>query len=70
MKLYFLSVIKLLDGYGYYDTKVVIAKNETETRKLSNRYVGEEGKIWEDKSLVACERINYWNRTMLDEKLD
>jgi hypothetical protein len=58
MMLYLLEMIMVLDrGYDYYEAKLVRAKSEDEARKIANEIVGDEGKIWEDKELVACKII-------------
>jgi hypothetical protein len=44
-------------GYDEYDAKVVRASNEGEARRIANEHVGDEGRIWTNKDLVTCERI-------------
>lgn len=45
-------------GYDEYRAKVVIAKNADEARLLANVKVGDEGKIWFDRTKVQCQKVN------------
>jgi hypothetical protein len=45
-------------GYDEYDSKVFVAKNEKRAREIANRHVGDEGEMWTDTRLVACEIVD------------
>jgi len=43
--------------YDSYDAKVIRACNETEARKIANKTIGDEGKVWEDRIVVSCKIV-------------
>lgn len=59
MNIYVLEVIdhNYVD-YDSYDGKVVVAENEVQARKISNKRTGDEGKVWEDAKIVSCRIID------------
>ncbi len=57
MNVYILRMIGIVN-YNEYDAKVVVAKNEIRARELANAQPGGEGKIWQDKEMVSCNKVN------------
>ncbi len=57
MKVYILRMIGIA-GYDTCDAKVVVAKNKTRARQLANAEPSGEGKIWQDKEMVSCNKVD------------
>lgn len=45
-------------GYDEYDGKVVVAEDEWRARDIANRRVGDEGRIWDDPTIVICDEVD------------
>lgn len=45
------------EGFDVYTEKIVRAHTEGRARALANKTVGDEGKIWTDKSRVTCVKV-------------
>ncbi len=57
LKVYLLRQIGYV-GYDEFESKVVVAQNPEEARRLANIKTGDEGKIWNKPSMVACTEVN------------
>jgi hypothetical protein len=44
--------------YDEYDAKIIRAKTENEARYIANETTGDEGRIWDNATLVKCENID------------
>jgi hypothetical protein len=58
MMLYLLTVITTVPNWDYYDSMIIRARSHKEARKIANTYANREGKIWEDKEKVSCNKID------------
>jgi hypothetical protein len=43
--------------YDEYSAKIVRATSKERAAEIANINVGDEGHIWENKTLVSCERV-------------
>ncbi len=57
LKVYLLQRIGDIN-YDEFESKVIVAPNPEEARRLANIKTGDEGKIWNDPSMVACTEVN------------
>ena len=57
MKIFLLRIVQRVPYYDCYDGKVIRAKDSIQARKIANEEYADEGKIWEDSSLVSRTRI-------------
>jgi len=61
--IYLLSQDARLPGYEQYDAFVIVASSEEEARRLANGRAADEGKIWDDLSIVSCVRLGCASET-------
>jgi len=43
--------------FDEFIAKVVRASNEDEARRIANHTVGDEGRSWDDQTIVKCELV-------------
>ncbi len=57
MALYLLTRKSKDVGWDEYDSRLVRAQSVDDARETANNSVGDEGQIWTNPKLVACEEV-------------